>query len=74
MRALIDRKGETFAYIRGGRLFTLDGEETGRIEGNYIVDLAGKRIWELVGDGVYALDGMETIGFLTTDRPDDDYN
>lgn len=68
MRGLIDRKGEQFAYLQGGTLFTLDGEPTGHLRGNYIEDLAGSRIWRVVGDGVYSLDGSETIGFFTAPR------
>ena len=68
MRGLIDRKGEQFAYIDGNVLYTMDNEPTGRIEGNFIVDIAGNRMWRLVGDGVYSLDGMETIGFIGGQR------
>jgi hypothetical protein len=64
MRGLIDRKGEQFAYVEGNVLYTMDDEPTGRIEGKFIVDLAGNRMWRLVGDGVYSLNGMETIGFI----------
>lgn len=64
MRGLIDRKGETFAYLEGTTLYTLEGEPTGRLEKDFILDLAGKKMWRVIGDGVYALNGMETIGFL----------
>ena len=64
MRGLIDRKGEQFAFLQGDTLFTLDGEPTGYMRGNFIEDLAGKRIWRVVGDAVYTLDGSETIGFF----------
>lgn len=72
-RALISPKGEAFAYVRGDVLYTLEGERTGRIRGKYIVDLNDKPVWELRGDGVYALNGSETIGFLSEPRRDDDY-
>ena len=68
MRGVIDRKGEQFAYVNGNVLYTMDNEPTGRIEGNFIVDLAGNRIWRLVGDGVYLLDGSETIGYIGSRR------
>jgi hypothetical protein len=71
MRGLIDGKGEQFGYLQATTLFTLDGEPTGRLEGEFIVDLAGNRIWRVVGDGVYSLDGAETIGYLTEDKPED---
>jgi hypothetical protein len=71
MRGLIDRKGEQFAYLIGNVLYTLEGEESGRLEKPFIVDLAGKKIWRVVGDGVYTLDGSETIGYLGTERQDD---
>ncbi len=44
MRGLIDRKGEQFAYLQGSVLYTLEGEPTGRLEGEFIVDTAGNRI------------------------------
>ena len=70
MRGLIDRKGEQFAYLQGDTLFTLDGEPTGHLRGDFIEDLVGNRIWRMVGDGVYSLDGSETIGFFGTQRDD----
>lgn len=70
MRALVDRKGEHFAYLLGHTLYTLDDEPTGRLKGSFIVDLGGNRIWRIVGDGVYSLDGMETIGYLSTEVPE----
>lgn len=71
MRGLIDRKGEQFAYFVGSTLYTLDGEPAGRLEAEFIVDLAGIRMWRVVGDGVYALDGMETIGYIGSEIPDE---
>ena len=71
MRGLIDKKGEQFAYFLGNTLYTLDDELSGRLEGEFIVDLAGIRVWRVVGDGVYALDGMETIGYITSEKRDD---
>lgn len=71
MRGLIDRKGEQFAYLIGDVLYTMDDEPSGRLEGEYILDLAGKPMWRVVGDGVYALKGLETIGYLTEERNED---
>ena len=71
MRGLIDRKGEQFAYFEGPNLYTLDGEATGRIEGEYIVDMAGNPIWRIVGDAVYALDSSETIGYMGSELSDE---
>jgi len=71
MRGLIDRKGEQFAYLIGNVLYTLEGEMSGRLEKGFIVDLAGNKIWHVVGDGIYALDGSETIGYLGTERRDE---
>ena len=71
MRGLISPKGEQFGYLIGHTLFTMDDEPSGRLEGEYIVDLAGNPVWRVVGDGVYSLDGMETIGYLSAERPDD---
>ncbi|MEW5987992.1 MAG: hypothetical protein AB1791_15270 [Chloroflexota bacterium] len=64
MRGLIDRKGEIFAYLQGTVLYTLDGQPTGRLEGDYVVDTAGTRVWRIIGDGVYTVDGLEAIGYL----------
>lgn len=73
MRGLIDRKGEQFAYMMGNMLYTMDGELSGRLEGQYIVDLAGKPMWRVVGDGVYAVGDLETIGYLTEERREEDH-
>jgi hypothetical protein len=70
MRGLIDRKGEQFAYLIGNTLYTLDGEMSGRLEKDHIVDMAGNPVWRVVGDGVYSLDGRETIGYLSQEKPD----
>lgn len=70
MRGLVSPKGEQFGYFIGNDLFTMDDEPSGRLEGSYIVDLAGNPVWRVVGDGVYSLNGMETIGYLTGERPD----
>lgn len=69
MRGLIDRKGEQFAYLDGVVLYTLDGEPTGRLEGEFIVDLGGRQIWRVIGDGVYTLDGSESVGYFGSDIP-----
>lgn len=69
MRGILDRKGEQFAYVQGNILYTLADEPTGQIEGEFVVDLAGNRRWRIVGDGIYSLDGAETIGFFSAERP-----
>ena len=61
-RGLLDSKGELFAYLEGDTLYTLDGEVTGRLEGDHIVDTAGNRVWLVQQDGVYSLDGVRVIG------------
>ena len=71
MRGLIDRKGEQFAYLQGSVLYTLEGEATGRREGEFIVDLAGNHVWRVVGDAVYSLDGMESIGYFSSEKSED---
>ena len=71
MRGLIDRKGEQFAYLQGSVLYTLEGEATGRWEGEFIVDLSGKQVWRVVGDAVYSLDGMESIGYFSGEKSED---
>lgn len=70
MRGLVDRKGEQFGYIIGGRLYTMDDEVSGHVSGEFITDLAGNPVWRIVGDGIYSLDGSETIGYLTAERHD----
>ena len=67
-RGLIDNKGELFAILRGKDLYTLDGERTGRIEGDYIVDLGGRKIWRVIGDGVYRMDGSWPVGYFGEPR------
>ncbi len=71
-RGLLDRKGELFAYLEGNVLYTLDGEVTGRLEGNYVVDTAGNQIWRVLNDGIFTLDGNEAIGYFSSWTPDDD--
>jgi hypothetical protein len=73
MRGIIDRKGEQFGYVIAGRLFTLDDEVSGQLQGEFIIDLAGNPVWRIVGDGIYSLDGSETIGYLTSEQQQDDY-
>lgn len=63
-RGVFDYKGELFAYLDGGVLFTLEGEMTGRLEGGYIVDMAGNRIWQVHESGLYSLDEWVNIGYL----------
>lgn len=70
MRGLIDKKGEQFAYLEGNTLFTMDGEATGYLQGEFVVDLAGKKVWRVVGDGVYTLNSAETIGYFSSNTPD----
>ena len=50
-------------------MFTLDGDPTGKVKGDFVVDLAGNRMWRIVGDGLYSLDGSETIGYMSGERP-----
>lgn len=73
MRGLVSPKGEQFGYVIGDTLYTMDDEPTGRLRGEFVVNMAGDPIWRLVGDGVYSLNGMETIGYLTSERSED-YN
>jgi hypothetical protein len=70
-QGLFDRKGEAFAYLSGNRLYTLDDEYTGRLEDDYIVDVAGNRIWRVYDDGVYSLDSMRPIGYFGEIRSDE---
>jgi hypothetical protein len=70
-RGLCDPKGELFAYLDGLVLYSLDNEQTGRLEGDYIVDLEGNRIWRIYNDGVYSLDSMEAVGYLSDKTPED---
>lgn len=70
MRGVMDKNGEQFAYLLGNVLYTLDDEPTGRLEEGFIVDTAGNRVWRVVGDALYSLDGSETVGFLGSEAPD----
>ncbi|MBK9049805.1 MAG: hypothetical protein IPL78_02445 [Chloroflexi bacterium] len=71
MRGIIDRKGEMFAYEQNGTIYTLDDEPTGRIQGDFVVDLAGNNVWRIVGDGLYTLVEMEPVGYLGTEKRED---
>jgi len=68
MRGLVSPKGEQFGYVIGDALFTLDDEPAGYLRGDYVVNMAGERVWRIVGDGIYSLNGMESIGYLTGER------
>ena len=68
MRGIIDRKGEMFAYEQNGTIYTLDDEPTGRIQGDFVVDLAGNNVWRIVGDGLYTLVEMEPVGYLGAEK------
>jgi len=68
-RGFYDRKGELFGYIEGNTVYTLDGDVTGRIVGDLIVDTAGNSIWRIESDGVYAMDSTEAIGYFGESTP-----
>lgn len=70
-RGLLDTKGELFAYLEGDTLYSLDGDVTGRLEGGYILDTAGNRVWLVQKDGVYSLDGARAIGYFGSRGPED---
>lgn len=70
IRGVFDRKGELFAYRQGNDLVTLEGELSGKIVGDYVVDLAGVRIWRIVGDALYTADSAESIGYFGAAMPD----
>lgn len=63
-RGIVDNKGEQFAYVEGDTVFTYEGEASGRLGKNYIYDLADNRVWRVVGDGIYTLDGNQPIGYI----------
>ncbi|MBE2221753.1 MAG: hypothetical protein IAF02_09445 [Anaerolineae bacterium] len=73
MRSLTDKKGEQFAYLENNVLYDMDGVATGSLEGDFIVDLVGNRVWRVIGDGVYTKDSAESIGFLGGDHASRDY-
>ena len=70
-RGLCDPKGELFAYLDGLVLYSLDNEPTGRIENDFIVDTNGNKIWRIYNDGVYSLDSMEAVGYISDRTPED---
>lgn len=74
MRGIYDKKGEQFAYLQGNALFTLEGEATGYVRGEFIVDLAGNKRWRLVGDAIFTLDESESIGFIGAGAPTNEFD
>lgn len=68
MRGIVDKKGEQFAYIEGDVLYTIEGERAGTVGENFVYDLAGNKIWRVVGHGVYSLDGGQSIGFIMGEK------
>lgn len=73
MRGLIDNKGEHFANLEGDQLLTLEGELSGYLRGDFIVDLNGSKVWLVIGDGVYRLDGIHQVGFFGGEKPAEYY-
>jgi hypothetical protein len=69
--SLLDRKGELFGYVAQDRLFTLDDEPAGYVEGDLIVDLAHRPIWRIIGDGFYLLDALEPVGYFSSAPPEE---
>lgn len=69
-RGLIDPQGDLLGYLSGSTLYTLNDEPTGRIEGEYVVDLEGNRMWRVQGDAVYTLDGT-AVGYFGEERSDE---
>ena len=72
MRGIVDRKGEQFAYVENGVIFTLEGEPSGRVAGRAVVDLEGNPVWRIIGDGIYQLGSLEPVGFFTSATPEPD--
>jgi len=72
MRGIVDRKGEQFAYVENGVVFTMEGEPSGKIEGRAVVDLAGAPVWRIIGDAIYQMGSLEPVGFFTSARPEPD--
>jgi hypothetical protein len=70
-RGLHDTNGELFAYVEGTTLYTLEGEVTGRIEGNFVVDADGNPVWLIRNHGVYTLDESRSIGYFSGATPED---
>ena len=69
MRGVYDKKGEQFAYVIGNVLYTLEDQPTGTLQGEFILDLAGKKRWRLVGDAIFTLNESESIGFIGAEAP-----
>lgn len=69
IKALIDPKGEAFAYVEGNVLYTLDGHPSGQLVNGFVIDLAGHPVWRIFGDGVYSLDGFQPIGYFGAEMP-----
>lgn len=63
-RGIVDKKGEQFAYIEGDVVYTAEGQRSGRLGKDYIFDIADNKVWRVVGDGIYTLDGNQSIGFI----------
>lgn len=68
MRGIYGRKGEQFAYLQGDMLFTLEGEHTGYLRDEFIVDIRENQVWRVVGDSIHSIDGSETIGFIGSEQ------
>lgn len=69
-RGIYDTQGELFGYIEGSLVYTLDGEQVGRVRQSEIVNLENERMWLIRGDGLYTESG-EPVGYLGSERSEE---
>lgn len=69
-RGIYDTQGELFAYIEGNLVYTLDGEQVGRVLQSEIVNMQKERMWLIRGDGLFSESG-EPVGYLGSERAEE---
>lgn len=67
-RGLYTRDGEVLGYMVGERIYDVEDQETGRLDGKVVYDRDGERRWLIEGDAIMDLRG-NVIGYLGDRNP-----
>lgn len=62
-RGIYDKNGELFGYLVGKALYDLDDNQQGVLREGKVIDMNGKEMWVVKGDGLYTPKG-DSVGYL----------